>query len=147
MTAVTGLAFQPFLAECAQKLCAKVQGLKIEVIGVENKFYGSNIGVAGLLTGQDLLEALKGVPLGDEVLLPHVMLRDRSQVFLDDLAAPELAARLGKPVRVLTAEAGAFIEACLHPLAEPSARLYDQGPSAGLDRELPEGMFAGSVLR
>jgi putative radical SAM enzyme (TIGR03279 family) len=147
ITAVTGRAFQPFLSECAARLCERVEGLKIEVIGVENRFYGENIGVAGLLTGRDLDQALKGRPLGDEVLLPHVMLRDRSQVFLDDLAAPDLAVSLGKPLRVLTAEAGAFIKACLEPLTSPEARLYDQGPSAGLDRELPEGMFAGSVLR
>lgn len=147
ITAVTGRAFQPFLSECASRLCARVEGLQIEVIGVENRFYGESIGVAGLLTGQDLRQTLKNRVLGDEVLLPHIMLRDRSQVFLDDVAGPELAADLGKPLRVLTAEAGAFIEACLNPLEDPAARLYDQGPSAHLDRELPEGMFAGSVLR
>jgi putative radical SAM enzyme (TIGR03279 family) len=147
ITAVTGRAFQPFLARCASELSQRVEGLQVSVVGVENRFYGDSIGVAGLLTGQDLLQSLSGVDLGEEVLLPHVMLRDRSQVFLDDAEAGDLAKKLGRPVRVLTAEAPAFVEACLKPLVRPEARLYDEGPSASADRELPEGMYAGGMLR
>jgi putative radical SAM enzyme (TIGR03279 family) len=147
LTAVTGRAFEPFLKDCARRLGERLEGLRVDVIGLDNDFYGESIGVAGLLTGGDLRKRLKAETLGQEVLLPHVMLRDRSQVFLDDLSASDLAKDLDRPLRIVEADAQAFIRACLEPLPEGARGLHDQGPSASVDRELPEGMFAGSLLR
>ncbi len=147
VTAATGTGFAPFLRDCAEKLCRRVAGLEVDVVGVRNDFFGDTIHVAGLLTGGDLGAALKGRDLGDELLLPHVMLRDREQVFLDDLPGRRLAETLGLPVRILRSEAADFVRACLRPSAGRGGVLVDEGPSSSADRELPEGMFAGSMLR
>ena len=54
--------------------------------------------VAGLLTGQDLVDQLQGLDLGEAVLLPDVMLKADEDLFLDDLSLDELAERLQCPV-------------------------------------------------
>ena len=40
----------------------------VELRAVENEFFGGNIGVAGLLTGEDLARALASVPAGSRCL-------------------------------------------------------------------------------
>jgi NifB/MoaA-like Fe-S oxidoreductase len=57
--------------------------------------------VTGLLTGQDLLTGLEGQELGDELLLPSVMLRQGEPVFLDDMTLESLAAQLPVPIRIV----------------------------------------------
>ena len=57
--------------------------------------------VTGLLTGQDLLKGLRGVDLGDQLLLPSVMLRQDHHVFLDDMTLEEVSRKLGVPILVV----------------------------------------------
>ncbi len=45
-----------------------------EVVAVENRFFGGNIAVAGLLTGEDVARTLEGLPAGRRYLLPDVCL-------------------------------------------------------------------------
>ena len=51
--------------------------------------------VTGLLTGADLIDGLAGQDLGDQLLLPSVMLRHDSPLFLDDLTVSQVAASQG----------------------------------------------------
>jgi NifB/MoaA-like Fe-S oxidoreductase len=44
----------------------------LKVVPVESGFWGKGIGVAGLLTGGDFIQALKGNVHGDFVVLPSV---------------------------------------------------------------------------
>jgi putative radical SAM enzyme (TIGR03279 family) len=55
---------------------------------VPNDFFGGNIGVAGLLTGEDLARALAGVPDGMRCLLPDACLSEGR--FLDGLTLADL---------------------------------------------------------
>ena len=57
--------------------------------------------MTGLLTGSDLLEGLAGADLGDELLLPAVMLRQGEPIFLDDQPFEAVAAQLKAPVRLV----------------------------------------------
>ena len=59
--------------------------------------------MAGLVTGRDLLEQLKGVSC-ERVLIPDVMLRHEGDRFLDDTTPEELAEALGVEVEVIAAE-------------------------------------------
>lgn len=74
-------------------------GLVCHVYSIENHFFGERITVAGLLTAQDLLGQLRGKPLGQELLLPGVMLRQDEDVFLDDMSLEEFRRQLGVGVR------------------------------------------------
>jgi NifB/MoaA-like Fe-S oxidoreductase len=59
---------------------------------VKNAYFGGNIKVAGLLTGQDLVAALREVPLSTLCLLPDVCLSEGR--FLDGMGLEDLAHRV-----------------------------------------------------
>jgi hypothetical protein len=74
--------------------------LKIEVIGVENRFFGQTVGVAGLLIGEDMLAGISEAGRDfDAVLLPPYCV-NLSGVFLDEMTPAELSEILGSPVFV-----------------------------------------------
>jgi NifB/MoaA-like Fe-S oxidoreductase len=67
----------------------------VEVRVVPNDFFGGNIGVAGLLTGEDVARALDSVPVGSRFLLPDACLNEGR--FLDGLTLSDLP----RPVEVV----------------------------------------------
>lgn len=60
----------------------------VETLAVPNSYFGGNIKVAGLLTGQDLMRALADVPPSTVCLLPDVCLSEGR--FLDGLTLEDL---------------------------------------------------------
>jgi putative radical SAM enzyme (TIGR03279 family) len=60
----------------------------VKIITVENRYFGGNIKVAGLMTGQDLQRALAHVPARLTCLLPDVCLSEGR--FLDGLGVEDL---------------------------------------------------------
>ncbi len=61
----------------------------VRVVPVENRFFGGNTGVTGLMTGDDLSRVLGSEPEGDRYLLPDVCLSDDGR-FLDGLSVGDL---------------------------------------------------------
>jgi putative radical SAM enzyme (TIGR03279 family) len=97
VTLVTSMMARPIIEQFAKDI-REVEGLEVQVLPIVNKFFGSEVTVAGLLCGQDVLEALvENGNLGDLVLLPRVMLDNAGERFLDDLTVEEFKERL--PVR------------------------------------------------
>jgi hypothetical protein len=47
---------------------------RAEVLAVDNRFFGGNVGVAGLLVAEDLSRVLEDQPVGGRYLLPDVCL-------------------------------------------------------------------------
>ncbi|NOQ42188.1 MAG: DUF512 domain-containing protein [Desulfuromusa sp.] len=94
---VTGCLFQTELANFAENLSLQT-GVKLDVIAIKNDFFGSDVTVAGLITGADLLSQLQGLSLGDGVLIPDVMLKDGGQLFLDDMRIEDISLSLQVPV-------------------------------------------------
>jgi len=111
VSVVTGEMFAPRLEVLLEKVT--VEGLGVTVSPVANEFFGGNIGVAGLLTGRDIVKQLSRVPLGDLVLIPAVALRDSAGVFLDDLTPADLEVQLGVPVVAVEPAPGALLRALL----------------------------------
>ena len=109
----TGRAAYPLIAHMARRLCEAVEGLLVDVYLIENHFFGENITVAGLVTGKDLAEQLAGAELGNELLLPDVMLRDGEDVFLCGMTVDELSERLGVKITVVAIDGAEFIEKML----------------------------------
>ncbi len=91
----TGVAAYPLISEIARKCCEKVEGLSCKVYAIKNNFFGNKITVAGLVTATDIIEQLKGEELGDELLIPDVMLRNEGDMFLDSVTVEELYDALG----------------------------------------------------
>ncbi|MBE6629493.1 MAG: DUF512 domain-containing protein [Ruminococcaceae bacterium] len=113
VSVVTGKAAAPMLRALAEMLCARVPELAVEVITVENNFFGPEITVAGLLTGKDVCEQLAGRDLGDEVLYPATMLRAEGDLFLCGMSPAEMENKLKVPVRAVRNEGAALCAALL----------------------------------
>ena len=98
-----------------------VLGSVPEVLSVFNRFFGENVTVTGLLTGQDILAAVRervGRSASDPalenprgILLPDVTLRAGERVFLDDMTVSELESQTGLPVVVFETTGRGLIDA------------------------------------
>jgi len=86
-------AFQPLVNSLND-----ISGLTVNMVALASQYWGQEITVTGLLTGQDLLQGLTGKILGDGILLPSVMLKQGEAVFLDDLKVTELSEQLKVPI-------------------------------------------------
>lgn len=120
VTVVTGRLAAPVLAGAIERL-NQVSGVHVEAIPVQNEFFGGTVSCAGLLTGQDILRALGDRPLGAEVLIPSVALKEDEDIFLDDLTLAGMAERLGRPVRRVPATARGLAQAVLDPVRAPES--------------------------
>ncbi|WP_269616511.1 TIGR03279 family radical SAM protein [Prochlorococcus marinus] len=79
----------------------KINNFTIKLYGIPSPYWGQEQIVTGLLTGQDLIKGLQGKELGDELLLPSVMLRQGEKIFLDDMTLQELSSSLNVPIRIV----------------------------------------------
>ncbi len=86
---VVGNAVEKAFRPIAQQL-NQIPGLSVNMAALSSRYWGQTITVTGLLTGQDLLEALQGRDLGDGILLPSVMLKQGEPRFLDDMTVEQL---------------------------------------------------------
>lgn len=101
-------AFQPLV----EKLNT-VEGLRVNLVALRSEYWGQEITVTGLLTGQDLLAGLAGKNLGDGVLLPALMLKHDDTKFLDDLTLAEISDRLKINIFPVSG-VGELIERCIN---------------------------------
>ncbi len=67
----------------------------MRVLPVENRFFGGNIGVTGLLVGEDVARTLADQPEGHRYLLPDVCLSNG--LFLDGTSPADLP----RPVEIV----------------------------------------------
>ena len=102
------IAFQPLVRQLNE-----VEGLEVNLVPLGSDYWGQEITVTGLLTGQDLLTGLQGRDLGDAILLPSLMLKHDDTCFLDDMTLEELAQKLGTPILPVTGTEG-LIKTCIN---------------------------------
>jgi len=93
LTWVVGNAVEKAFGPIVQRL-NKIEGLEVNMIALKSDYWGVEIAVTGLLTGEDLLAGLQGRDLGDGILLPSVMLKQGDTIFLDDMTLEEVAEKL-----------------------------------------------------
>ena len=101
MSIATGFLAYPYMEKFARRLEDKLVRTKIHVYPIKNDFFGHSITVAGLVTATDIIEQLRGKDLGDELLIPAVMLRNERDMFLDSITVDELSKALETPVTVV----------------------------------------------
>lgn len=107
----TGKAAAPTMRYLASLLEKRLSGIRISVYEIENRFFGKEITVAGLLTGKDMAEQLTGKPLGDELLIPATTLRAEGDLFLCGMTPHELSLQLGVPITPVKGEGAALLAA------------------------------------
>ena len=94
----TGVSAAPYLAQLVDMAREKCGTIKGKVYPIVNRFFGETITVAGLVTGGDLIDQLRGKELGERLLIPANMLRAGERVFLDDVSLDDVERELGVPV-------------------------------------------------
>jgi len=85
----------PYGARVLRPLIDELGRSDVRVVEVPNSFFGGNVGVAGLMVGDDIASALAGEPPGHRYLLPDVCLSGGR--FLDGVLPSELP----RPVEIV----------------------------------------------
>ena len=119
----TGVSAAPFLTQLvdmARGKCGKIEG---NVYPIINRFFGETITVAGLVTGGDLIEQLRGKALGARLLIPASMLRAGERVFLDDVSLDDVERELGVPVIPVAQDGYELLDAMCGLAVPPPAQL------------------------
>ena len=95
-TLLTGEMFAPTLEGLIERYNAEF-GTRLHVIGVPNTYFGGDVAVAGLLTGQDLA-AIRAQIQGDFVLIPSHVIKSDEPVLLDGMRFDQLCSEFAVPV-------------------------------------------------
>ena len=112
VSVATGVDFYPYLQQAA-KDCERQLNVRIQVYPVKNDFFGHTITVTGLLTARDIAAQLKGKELGERLLLARNMLRDRRDVFLDDVTIDQMCDIMGVTCQPVGSDGYGFVAALL----------------------------------
>ncbi len=91
----TGVIAYDFIKSLTEKL----EGEPIHVYKINNDFFGHQITVSGLITGNDLINQLKGKKLGKELLISRSMLRHDEDIFLDNVTLDDVRNQLGVNIK------------------------------------------------
>ena len=113
MTVVTGSLAYPYLLDMANRMMKRFPRLTIHVYAIINDFFGEQITVSGLLTGQDIIGQLQDKRLGDRILLPQNVLRSGEDYFLDDVTLEEMEKALQVRVDIVKSSGHDFVHTVL----------------------------------
>lgn len=111
-TIATGTAAAPALSILIDEATAVCDNLRGQVLPIANHFFGTQVSVAGLITGQDLIAQLQAQsqPLGERVFISANMLRDGGDVFLDDVTLEQASQAVGVPIVPVEINGGALLD-------------------------------------
>jgi putative radical SAM enzyme (TIGR03279 family) len=98
-TVMTGTLFAPVLRNSIERLNARF-GTRLTVVGVENRYFGGDVSVAGLLTGECYL-AKRASVRGDFLIIPAPSLKSGESVMLDGTTLEDFERQMGLPVHAL----------------------------------------------
>jgi len=104
----TGVDFYPYMRRLAEKITAAT-GITVNVYRIANDFFGASVTVTGLLTGKDVINALKGIK-EDVLLLSSSCFMENSDIMLDDISLDELQKELGLACRIVRPNGSAFVK-------------------------------------
>ena len=118
MDVVTGTLAAPLIEAMMAELHRQYPMIEVTVHPIQNKFFGGNVSVAGLVTATDILAQCKGKLQSSVLGVPEVMLRSERDMFLDSVTVDELAQQLGVKIEILPSgggdEARALLRSGLH---------------------------------
>ena len=99
ITLATSFAAKQALEIVSEKL-NKIKNLTSRVAPVRSDYWGENITVAGLITSDDLIRTVKDIDT-DYVVIPGIMLKPFSEMFLDGKSLDDVKEKTGKKFIVI----------------------------------------------
>ncbi|HIY10077.1 MAG TPA: DUF512 domain-containing protein [Candidatus Anaerofilum excrementigallinarum] len=118
MDVVTGTMAAPLIQDMVNAARQRHKLLRVEVHPIQNDFFGGNVGVAGLVTGTDIIKQCRGRLKSRLLGVPEVMLRTEQDMFLDDVTIPQLEKELKVKVQIIPADGAGTLRALLGQQAE-----------------------------
>ena len=108
---VSGTSFSAVLKNLAAEVMQRNKNLDVRILPVVNEFFGSKINVSGLLTGGDILNALKKNNRNcDKILIPKTALRSGTEIFLDNVTVDDLRKNFPAQIQAIS-NGGEFLQA------------------------------------
>lgn len=118
VTLACGKAPEAFLRDLLAGMGEKFPNITVQVVGIENRFFGGEVDVTGLVTGGDLINQLKGIDLGDELIISSAMLRREGDLFLDDVSTDDVERELNIKLTAVPNDGQALLAAVAASNAE-----------------------------
>lgn len=118
----TGVLIAPIMEQMIYRLNEKYPNIKVNVYAIQNDFFGKDITVSGLLTGQDIIKQLAGKKLGDYLMLPSSLLKSNEDVLLDDITVSHIENALQTPIRIVQSGGTSLIKVILSNEQEENYR-------------------------
>ena len=87
---ITSYIAYDFIKEFANKVKSINNNLEFEIYKIKNNFFGENITVTGLICGGDIIDQLKGKINAETILLSDCMIKQNTDLFLDDTCIPDV---------------------------------------------------------
>ena len=113
VSVATGEAAFELMKRIELKLKAECPNVKLNVYCVKNQFFGGEVTVTGLLTGEDISKQLVGCDLGEELHLSCNVLRNEGDLFLCGMTPDELSSTLNVPLVFDKNDGGDFLYSLL----------------------------------
>ena len=107
-SAPVGILTGTYGAAVLAPLIGRLDRRDVRLVPVENRFFGGNVGVSGLMVGEDISRILADEPSGHRYLLPDVCLSQGR--FLDGVHPDDLP----RPVEIVATD-GVSLRAALEP--------------------------------
>jgi putative radical SAM enzyme (TIGR03279 family) len=95
-TIMTGTIFAPVLRKQIERMNRRFN-TRLQVVAVENEYFGGDVSVAGLLTGGDFIAA-RGQVRGEFAIIPRVALKSDDPVMLDGMRFEDVKKEFAVPV-------------------------------------------------
>ncbi|NMC27086.1 MAG: DUF512 domain-containing protein [Syntrophomonadaceae bacterium] len=109
---VTGDSGEKALRPLVDRL-NQIEGLSVSILPVPNRFFGGEITVTGLLTGQDIMAVLGPDYQGQRVILPAVIFKEGQDVLLDGICLSEIRASSGADILIAETDPQSLWEAII----------------------------------
>ena len=122
ITLITGKITEDYIVKKSKRIMKVFKNIDINVIAIENDYFGHDITVTGLVVGRDIINQVKGKDLGEYIVIPEVMLKEDEDIFLDDTKLVEVADALNTNIVVSSGSARGFIEAIIEKI--PTKQIY-----------------------
>lgn len=113
ITIPTGKAAYRTIKKLADVAQSHYTGLRINVVAIDNNFFGEKITVTGLLTGGDITSQLGNMQNEDAVLICESTLRYGNDRFIDDMTPNEISDLLNTKVIFVPNDGYALMDAIL----------------------------------
>lgn len=108
----TGKLAYNFICGLVEKAKKRYNKLDVDVVMIENSFFGESVTVSGLICGRDIINSLKGKDY-DRLLVTKSMFKADEDVFLDNVTVSDMETELGLEVVSVFNDGEIFLEKLL----------------------------------